>query len=400
MTLSRRSFLSELGKNTLDFIIPPASAGINTNHKIIYISLRGGMDGLNTIVPYGDSNYYHNRPTVAIKKPGQGDNSAIDLDGFFAMNPNMRTLKPLYDSGKMAVIHATGAPFVTRSHFEAQKSMEAAYGTNSGYTDGWLSRYLGATNTSNASPFRAISVQSAITQSLSGSRSATALSTINGFDLQTRNNLDFLSVLNSLYTGQSGQLGEQATDTIDALSLLDFYNPADFKTENGIEYPETPFGKKLSQTAKYIKSGLGTEIYSLEFGSWDHHDNLTKKLSPKLNELSAGIDALYTDLGEFMNDTTIVVLSEFGRRVAENASKGTDHGRGGCMFVLGNGINGGQVYGDWPGLEEHQLNHGDLEITTDYRTILAELIRKKMPGGSLESIFPDFNYSAELGIFL
>ena len=100
-----------------------------------------------------------------------------------------------------------------------------------------------------------------------------------------------------------------------------------------------------------------------------------------------------------MNDTTIVVLSEFGRRVAENASKGTDHGRGGCMFVLGNGVNGGQVYGDWPGLDEHQLNHGDLEITTDYRTILAELIRKKMPGGSLDSIFPDFDTSQELGVF-
>ncbi|MEE9492518.1 MAG: DUF1501 domain-containing protein [Gammaproteobacteria bacterium] len=397
MDLSRRNFFSSLGQQALDFVVPPVEAASSVNHSLVFVSLRGGMDGLNTIVPFGDPGYYEKRPRLAISKPGQGDDSAINLDGYFGLNPALSKLKSLYNVGDLAIIHAAGAPFVTRSHFDARLSLESAYGYNDHFSDGWLGRYLSAKT--DSSPFRAIAVKTAISQALRGTRSVTALSKTEGFDLSTGSQLDFSGLLNNLYADRNDSLGSQGRDTLDALSLLDFYEPEKYKTPDNIKYPKSSFGESLSNTAKYIKSGLGTEVFWLESGGWDHHDGLEKKLSQKLTDFSEGLSAFHQDMGAKMQNVTVIVMSEFGRRVRENASLGTDHGRGGCMFVLGKNVNGGRVHAQWPGLADDQLNKGDLEITTDYRIVLSEFLRKRMGNVNIRSIFPDFDHSQELGLF-
>jgi len=402
MTISRRSFLSSLGQEALDFLIPPANAAATDRHKLVCVFLRGGMDALNTIIPYGDIDYYNKRPGLAIQAPGNDTSTAIDLDGFFALNPAMTTLKPIYDSGDLAVVHATGAPFVPRSHFDAQQEMEYGLPGSKGRLGGWLTRHIASVPNPELDdlPFRAIAVDRALPYALQDAVSASALNTINGFDLAPDSGADFTGLLNRLYADPGGRLGQHATATFKALQTLDFFAPGLYTAGDGLTYPRTTIGQRLLQVAQYIKSGIGTEIFYLNMSGWDHHQNLNTRLSARLKDLSEGLSTFYADMGERMQNITLLVMSEFGRRVAENASAGVDHGYGSCMLVLGKQINGGQVYTDWPGLSEPALNHGDLDITTDYRIVLSELLSRRMANTSLDRVFPGYAADRELGLFL
>ena len=401
MNPSRRTFLADLGQEALDFLIPTAHAATTGQHTLVCVFLRGAMDALNSVVPYGEASYYDKRPSLAIKTPGKDTSSAIDLDGFFGFNPSLAALKPAYDAGDLAIVHACGAPFTSRSHFEAQREMEFGFKGRNGKADGWLGRHLALVPRPELDdlPFRSIAIGRALPGVLRGAPSASALSNVNGFDLTPNSNTDFSGLLQTLYAGSGGRLGLQAADTFKALQAMDYFAPGLYTAENGISYPKTGFGRSLLQVAQYIKSGMGTEVFCLDLGDWDHHENLNKRLSGRLKELAEGLSAFYTDMGERMQNTTVLVMSEFGRRVTENASGGVDHGRGSCMFVLGKHINGGRVYADWPGLTDQALNQGDLEITTDYRVVLGELLSRRMANTALDRVFPDFVADRELGLF-
>ncbi len=423
MPFSRRNFLTSLGALSLPAWFPrlafAAQPGHSSGHSsggtsggktaahdvLVCVFQRGGADGLNIVVPYGESAYHDARPTLGIADPS-GTNGAIDLDGFFGLNPALAPFKELYDEQALAVVHAAGSPDANHSHFSSMDVVERGTPSNQ-VTTGWIGRHLQSLADGNSSPFRAVGFGSLLQASLRGPVSATALSSIVDFHLKGRKGMtaaqltQFQSTLSSLYNG--GTFTDlQGTQTFKAVAQLAQANPGQYQPENGAQYPTSDFGKGLLQVAQIIKAGLGLEVACVDIGGWDTHNAegaTSGQLPGLLADLSASLHAFYTDMGSRMNGITVVTMSEFGRRLKENASGGTDHGSGSCMFVLGGGVNGGKVYAQWPGLAPEQLyGPGDLAPTTDFRTVLGEVVTKRLGNSALDSVFPGFTEPAFLGL--
>jgi uncharacterized protein (DUF1501 family) len=373
---------------------------------LVCIFLRGGMDGLSAVAPYADgSDYYDARPTLAVPEPGRGGETGVDLDGRFALHPALAPLKEIYDEGDLAIVHAAGSIDPSRSHFDAMRFME--FGTPGVKTTGtgWLGRHLQSAAWQNASPFRAIGLGAMIPDSLRGQVSPLSIQSIADFHFKgRRDELNRLrQSLASLYTvaAPTDMLGQQAGlvfETIDILQSLDANN---YIPSGGASYPEDEeFGLGLQQVAQLVKADVGLEVACLDLGGWDTHENqgtLGGAFNALLDTLAQGLAAFYADLGSRMQGVTVAVMSEFGRRVHENGSRGTDHGHGNVMFVMGGGVNGGQVFTDWPTLAPDALDDGDLAITMDYRHVLAEIVSGRLLNPALDTIFPGFTASP-LGI--
>ncbi len=364
---------------------------------LVAISQRGGMDGLIVVVPHGDGGaYYDARPTIAIPAPGKGAGAALDLDGHFGLHPALRPLKDMYDARHLAVVHATGSPDPSRSHFEAMEFMERGTPGDRMTSTGWLNRHLQSAAWQNNSPFRAIGMGAIVPSSLAGAAPALALQSIADFHLKGREDqiAALQQTLAGLYgtTAAAGALGTQAAEAFATLDLMSKLAATDYTPAPGAVYPETDYGYGLRQVAQLIKAEVGLEVACLDIGGWDTHEaqgSATGALATLLTELGQGLAAFYTDLGAAMAGVTVVTMSEFGRRVGENASGGTDHGHGNCMFVLGGGVKGG-MYTRWPGLGADQLDDGDLAITTDYRAVLAEIVTHRLLNPALDRIFPGY----------
>ena len=190
-------------------------------------------------------------------------------------------------------------------------------------------------------------------------------------------------------------------EMIDAMKILRTANPLQYQPRNGAEYPRSPFGQRLREIAQLIKADVGVEIAFADVGGWDTHVNqggATGQLALRLNDFAKSISALVTDLGDRMADVAILTMSEFGRTARQNGSGGTDHGHAGCLFVIGGSVKGGKVHGTWPGLEPEQLNEGrDLALTTDFRSVFGEVVRKHLGASALDKIFPGFS-PTEIGL--
>jgi uncharacterized protein (DUF1501 family) len=378
------------------------------NDVLVIIFQRGGMDGLNAVIPYGEAGHYYNlRPSLAVQEPSSGNNQTIlDLDGFFGLNPTLSPLKDLWDEQALAIIHACGSPDPTHSHFDAMDYMERGTPGEKAIPTGWLARHLQTVADRNQSPFRAVGMGPILPTSLHGPVSATALESIASFHLGgakagpqiTR----FQNELALLYSG-GGTLDQEAVLTFQAMETLSELNPQGYMPSNGVKYPMGTFGSGLMQVAELIKANVGLEIATIDIGGWDTHveEGAILGQMPKLmTDLAAGLLAFYTDLGDAFQHVTVVTMSEFGRRVQENASGGTDHGHGNVMFVASKNINAAKVYGKWPGLAPEQLvTPGDLQVTTDYRTVLAELLSKRAANTQVADVFPGFDTNQNLGIF-
>lgn len=399
---SRRDFLKTTAAATAAVATAPswmprvamAQAGPSRD-VFVCIFLRGAIDGLTAVVPYGDPDLYAARTTLAIAPPGQTD-GALDLDGFFGFAPAMAPLLPAYQDGALAVVHATGSPDPSRSHFEASSIMERAI-PNMGYvvSNGWLTRYLENTPpkvTNN--PLRAASIGRFTPESLLGAPSTVPMEDPTTFRIlgnpRTRTLHD--QFLYDLYDHHMEPARSVALDTIDTVALLgavswDRYAPT-------VTYPTSDFGQALQHTAALIKADVGVEVITIDLGGWDTHaqqGNLTGTMASLMDDLAGGLAAFYADMQPDLDKVTLVAKSEFGRRVAENGSAGTDHGHGNCMFVLGGSVRGGQVHGTWPGLATPNLFEGmDLAITTDYRDVLAEIVSKRLGGTPLQQVFPNY----------
>ncbi len=370
---------------------------------LITIFQRGAVDGLNMVVPHGEPAYYDLRPTIAIPRPSAGNVEAtIDLDGFFGLHPAMASLKPLWDSKRLAIVEAAGSPDNTRSHFDAQDYMESATPGVKSTPDGWLNRLLQNEAASQNSLFRAVSMTSNMPRVLQGKASAIAISNLADFNIRAGNNSAALQGgFEELY-GQTNNdvLNSTGRETFEAVNYLKKVNPAQYKAENGAQYPRTPFGNGLLQIAQLIKAGVGLEIAFTDIGGWDTHVNEGSsrgQLSNLLQQFSSGIAALYLDLGQRMDDVVIMTMSEFGRTARENGNRGTDHGHANSLFVVGNGVRGGKVYGQWPGLKTDQLYEGrDLNLTTDFRDVFAEVAQNHLGTSDLKAVFPRFDASPKL----
>jgi uncharacterized protein (DUF1501 family) len=364
---------------------------------LIAIFQRGAVDGLNVVVPFGESNYYASRPTIAIPKPESGNaDAAINLDGFFGLHPAMTAFKPLWDSKRLAVIDASGSPDNTRSHFDAQDYMESATPGVKSTNDGWLNRYLQSKEDPEKSLFRAVSMTRTMPRVLQGRAPAVAMSSLSDFAIRAgKSSADLQGGFEAIYAKEADPLAGMGRETFDAVNYLKKANPAQYQPENGAQYPRNPFGNSLLQIAQLIKAGVGLEVAFTDIGGWDTHvnqGNSRGQLGNLLQQFSAGIAALYQDLGQRMDDVVILTMSEFGRTVRENGNRGTDHGHANAMFVLGNSVRGGKVYGNWPGLKDDQLYEGrDLALTTDFRDVFGEIATRHLGSKDTKSVFPGYS---------
>ena len=364
---------------------------------LVVLFLRGGADGLNIVVPHGDDEYYRRRPTIAIPRPdARADSQAIDLDGFFGLHPSLQPLAEIYRAGDVAFVHATGAPDNTRSHFEAQDLMERGIEEGSDYS-GWLARHLATLDTGNRSALRAIGVGDRLPAALTGAMTGTALNSIADYHLEAQDGRGeaMADLLGILYGRSSDLLTDAAAQTLASLDVLSKVNTQRIPAGRG--YAETDPGRALRTVADLIHADVGVEVATIDVGGWDTHVAQGGPSGVMANNLTAVGDALaafYEDLQAKMGGVTVMVMSEFGRRLQENGGLGTDHGHGNMMMLMGGGIRGSQVYAVWPGLQPEQLDGpGDLAITTDYRDVLGEVIRGRLNNPQLEAVFPGYTVS-------
>jgi uncharacterized protein (DUF1501 family) len=385
--LTRRTFIKSTGVAMVtlgfapSFLTRTAEAAGTRRKLLIAIFQRGAVDGLNMIVPFGESEYYRVRPSIAIPAPGRGEIAAVDLNGFFGLHPRMAALKPFWDNRSLAIVHACGSPDSTRSHFDAQDYMESATPGVKSTKDGWLNRYLQVTH-EGETPLSAVAMTRQMPRSLQGSAPALAIGSVGEFGV--RGGMDARDSFETAYAAAADQvLSGTADDAFKAMRTLSSaggqrpYRPA-----NGVVYPRTPFGQSLQEIARLAKADVGLEIAFAESGQWDHHVNeggATGQIANRLDDFARGIAALTLDLGDRMADSIVMTMSEFGRAVVENGNRGTDHGHGNAMMLIGGGVKGGEIYGDWPGLKESQRHEGrDLKVTTDFRDVFGEVVMRHL----------------------
>ena len=381
-------------------VLAQGAAGGASNGRrktLITIFQRGAVDGLNMVVPHGERGYYELRPTLAIAKPrGGAGESAIDLDGFFGLHPALAPFKALWNEKRLAIVHAVGSPDNTRSHFDAQDYMESGTPGRKSTPDGWLNRYLQANSEKQASPFRAVALTQNMPRALQGRASAVAIANLAGFAIRAGASTPSVQgSFEDIYEQSAGDaLSGAGKETFEAVNYLKRVNPAQYRPENGAQYPRGRFGDALLQIAQLIKAGVGLEVAFTDIGGWDTHTNqgaARGQLSNLLLQFGAGISALAADLGERMDDVVILTMSEFGRTARENGTRGTDHGHANAMFVIGGGVRGGRVYGAWPGLGSAQLHEGrDLALTTDFRDVFGEVALKHLGNANLPTVFPGY----------
>ena len=372
-----------------------AATAAPNKKKMVVLFQRGAMDGLNVVVPFGERNYYQMRPTIAIPEPGRGSgDAAIDLDGFFGLHPSLEPLQPLFHSGHLAIVQAVGSPDPTRSHFDAQDFMESGTPGLKATDDGWLNRALQSMHEQKPSPFRAVAFGPYLPRTLQGAAPAVAIPDLKQFKMYGPQ-----QTVEGGFEAMYAQTIDQAlrgvgAETFEAIDQLKKINPDSYQPENGAQYPKGRFGQSLMEIAELFKADLGLEVAFLDSGGWDHHVNeggAQGQLSNLLRDLGQGIAAFHQDMGDRMGDVVFVSMSEFGRTAHENGNHGTDHGHANCMFVLGGGVQGGKVYTRWPGMSEGQLYQGrDLAVTTDYRSVLGEIILKHLGDRDLKAVFPGF----------
>jgi uncharacterized protein (DUF1501 family) len=374
------------------------------NKTLVCLFQRGAADALNVVVPFGDKSYYALRPNIAVPEPGR-PNGALDLDGFYALHPALAPLKPLWDRGLLAPIHAVGSPSATRSHFDAQDYMETATPDVKGTRDGWLNRYLalkgtcesGCAHDAATSPFRAVAMTAQTPRVLDGPAPTVAMNSLAEFSIRA-SGADAERRLEALYTTGSADLVHGAgAEMFEAMKVMRAADPQKYAPSNGAQYPPSQFGQRLRQIAQLVKAGVGLEVAFADVGGWDTHVNqggATGQLANRLGDFARSIAAFVTDLGDRMEDVVILTMSEFGRTVRQNGTGGTDHGHAGSMFVIGGGVRGGRVHGKWPGLAPELLYEGrDLALTTDFRSVFAEVASKHLGAERLDRLFPGYQAS-------
>ncbi|WP_426319098.1 DUF1501 domain-containing protein [Pseudoduganella sp. R-43] len=375
-----------------------------TAKKLIVVMLRGAVDGLNVVAPVADPEYARLRPNIALARPGAED-GALNLDGYFGLHPALAPLMPLWEQKKLAFVHASGSPDASRSHFDAQDYMESATPGVKSTQDGWMNRLLGSLP-GDTTPTRALSIGPVMPRVLSGAQPATNLA--NGAAGTRSTPLDrpqIAKAFDALYAGNERygkvyQAGRKAHEEVMAAAnggMMSEMQAAD----NGAPLPNG-FPDDAGRLATLMRNNPNIQLAFVALGGWDTHANQgagTGQLANRLQPLGQGLATLAQRLGPLFDDTVIVVMSEFGRTARENGNRGTDHGHGNAMWLLGGKLQGGKVAGEWKGLAEAQLNEGrDLPVTTDFRHVLAHVAERhlRLPDTALARTFPGLPSAARL----
>ncbi|CAN5455863.1 DUF1501 domain-containing protein [soil metagenome] len=390
----------------------PSAAG-HDDRMLVVIFLRGGMDGLNFLAPANDPNYIAARPQE-LRLVDSGDKAALPVGNGpagldFRLHPKAARLKELYDAKHLAFVHACGLTDGTRSHFEAMAMMERGASHAAGdRSNGWLSRYLGDSTpaTSKKSLLPAVSGTLGVPQSLLGFGEAMPVPSVNEF--RFHGTKEQRAALFKLYSGDH-PFQAAGLRTLRALELVQSKvvknrdgDALPYTPEHGADYgnDDNEIGRSLKAVAQLIKMDLGMRVATIDFGGWDTHQGQAYYFNEQMGHLSTALAAFHNDVSRYHDRLNVVVMSEFGRRLKSNQSQGTDHGHGNVMMVLGGGVQGGKIYGQWPGLATEQLDsRADLAVTTDFRAVLAEVMTSRFDVQQAKSMFPGLADSPPLGIF-
>jgi uncharacterized protein (DUF1501 family) len=403
MSITRRIFLRNsalavVGTTAIPSFLTRAAFGAvepgTRTKRLVVIFQRGAADGLNIVIPHGEPQYYAMRPSISVPRK-----AVLDLDGFFGLHPALASFLPLWRQRYLAIVHAAGSPDPTRSHFDAQDFMESGTPGVKVTDDGWLNRSLHAMPPPTPkSSFRAIALGPSLPRILSGPEPAVAMNNINDFSIGGRSARisPAASAFEAMYDHSADSVLHGAgAETFDAVRMLRAADPGKYASARGANYPKGRFGESLRQLAQLIKANLGVQVAFADIGGWDHHVNegsTEGQMANVLSDFSQSIAAFWTDLGDLAEDTVVVTMSEFGRTARENGNRGTDHGHANVMFVLGGPVQGGKVYGRWPGLDQSQLYEGrDLALTTDFRQVIGEAVARHMGNQNLANVFPGFD---------
>ncbi len=369
-----------------------AAAADGGPKRLVVVLLRGAVDGLNVVIPYGDAAYYEARPTIAVARPGAAD-GAVALDEHFGLHPALAGLMPLWNAKQLAFVHAAGSPDPTRSHFDAQLFIENGTPGHNTTTDGWMNRVLGALPAPHG-PTDAVSVGPTLPFILRG-RCAVANLPL-GPETTRPMPLDrpeIARAFDRLYAGND-ELAKAYREGKEARAELIGNLARETKEADNGAPPPNSFPGQAARLGRLIAGDARIRLAFASLGGWDTHVNegdSKGQLANHLRPLGDGLALFAKGLAQRWNDTVVIVLSEFGRTVRENGDGGTDHGHGNVIWVLGGGVRGGRVYGDWPGLETTQLYQGrDLAITTDYRAAVAAILERhlRLADQQLAQIFP------------
>lgn len=412
--MDRRSFLKACTLSSAWCVFPGLSGwalstkgGGSDMKRLIIILLRGGVDGLNVVVPYGDARYYELRPSIAVPRPGS-ELSVIDLDGHFGLHPALEPLIPFWKDKSLAFVHASGSPDPSRSHFDAQDYMESGVPGQKLATTGWLNRLVSQLPNEH-SHLQALSFGPVLPKIFSGPAN---VATVNKAVQSKKMAIDrplIARLFNEEYEGRNDELGRAFAEGVATHQAVNraldapSNDPQEMEqiiANRGAPLPNsfTSFGKQL---ANLINKDGTVQVAFIDFGGWDTHVNQGTgkgQLANHLSPLANGLAELVVGLQSLYKNTTIAVMSEFGRTARENGNGGTDHGHGNVMWLLGGGISGGKVYGRWSGLAEKDLHEGrDLPTTTDFRNILSYLLANQMEVSdkSLQTVFPNFKISSK-----
>ena len=385
-----------------------AESAAGERDVILSIFQRGGADGLNLVVPFGDANYYTGRPTIAIPRPDANlpaNQKVAALDNFFGFAPAMAPLLPAYASGNLLVMHAAGQTNNSRSHFDAQRYMEVGKPADINIVTGWLGRHLALVPPlRTTAPLRALGLASGLQKTLVGGPKTLPISNPASFTIGGSSTTAAArqAVLAADYNNAPVPLNASALDAINTIALLQRENFATYVPNNAAVYPNTTFGRALKSVATLIRADVGIEAAQVDVGGWDTHaaqGAATGALASAAGDVATSLAAFYADIVATNARVTVVVVSEFGRNAKENGSQGTDHGRATTMFAMGQGINGGRVLAlgitgqaGWPGLATDQLeSKQDLRVTLDYRDVLAEIVQNRLQNTQIAQVFPGWN---------
>lgn len=393
---SRRSFIKRL-----------AFGGVDSNDSdsiLLLVFLRGGADTLNMVIPFEDDQYYRARPTIGLKAKSKGDidnELAIKINDFYAFHPRMAPLCDLFREGRLSIVQAVGSDNVSGSHFEAQDQMEHGESFSKNLEGGWLGRYLFYKDREKSSPLAAVSLGNRIPESLRGAPSACAIRSIEDVNLKVDKELlaPSMTALSRMYGDSNDMLGHAGLDTLSALKKIETLKEKRYKPENGAQYLDDDFSKSLMEVARLIKAKIGLQIACVNLGGWDTHfiqGGATGLQAGQIDILARGLKAFDDDMKSARNKVTTLVMTEFGRRSYENSSLGTDHGRAFSMFIISDKIEGGKIFGNWPGISadgyETILGPAGLTVEIDYRDVLWEIVEGILGRCNPSKVFPDLSH--------
>lgn len=378
---------------------------------LVVVFLRGGCDAINMLSPLdGDDRKVYEEERPNLKIAASGPAASLKISDHLGLHPSAKPLLELFEGGHLAVVQAVGMPSNNRSHFDSQAYMELGTPDKKGTASGWIARHLLSTLTDkNPSPFTAINIGPlAPTSFLSFDHNISIVqpNRFNFINGDKNVQQDALSAMHAMYNtdGVAPWLDEVGQETLRAVEVISSQKNGEYVASGGADYPKGEVGNRLRTAAQLIKMDLGLRVATVDMGGWDTHkfqgQGVEGTFAKNVEQLSQALHAFYSDMtasGRSKN-LTAVVMTEFGRRLRENANRGTDHGHGGFMFVLGDKVNGKKVYGKWPGLKTEQLyERADLFATTDYRSVLAEVLQKRLGNKKIATVFPEFK-ATRLGI--